>query len=116
MTHSPSPADVELDPFAIVAISPGNRTVATHSGEMTFSEAAQRLVNQLRAYDWQQFLVDREKLCRDFTVELFVGMSHIGALASLMAEIDLHQARRLWSDNVPHSVGTLRMLALNSET
>lgn len=113
---SPSSADIELDPFAIISIEPGRGLVTTHAGTMTFADAGQRLVDQLQAYDWMQFLADRDRLQRDAPAERFIGMSVIGALASLMAEIDLHQARVLWNAHVPPAVGTLQMLALDSES
>jgi hypothetical protein len=115
-TDPPSPSDVELDPFAILELQSSRRTVVTHSGTMTFDEAAHRFVNELQGYDWREFLIERERQTRDYAAELFIGMSRIGALASLMAEIDLHYARLLWVANVPLEVGTLRMLALTDET
>jgi hypothetical protein len=114
-TDPPSLSDVELDPFAIVELQSNRRTVVTHSGTMTFDEAAQRFANELQGYDWREFLTERERQARNHAAELFIGMSRIGALAALMAEIDLHYARLLWTANVPLEVGTLRMLALADE-
>jgi hypothetical protein len=114
-TEPPSLLDVELDPFAILEIHFNRRVVVTHSGDMTFDEAARRFVDELKHRDWSEFLAERKRQGRSYAAELFVGMSLIGALASLMAEIDLDEARRLWAANVPFEVGTLRMLATEDE-
>ncbi len=114
-TDPPFLSDVELDPFAILELQSSRRIVVTHSGAMTFDEAARRFADELQCCDWRDFLAGRDRQGRDYAAELFVGMSGIGALASLMAEIDLHEARLLWAANVPLEVGTLRMLALEDE-
>jgi hypothetical protein len=114
-TDSPSQSDIELDPFAILDLNVGLGVVVTHSGSMTFDAASQLLTEELERYDWRSFLSERRRQMRHFAAELFVGMSRIGAIASLQAEIDLPRARAIWREKVPAEVGILRMLAKSDE-
>lgn len=100
------------DPFRIVAIQEGEGAIVTSDGEIGIDDAAQLLIANLGSFDWQAY-VDRPPGAE--ADELVSGLSLITTLASLVAQINLYQARLLWSIKVPERIGMLRMLDKRSE-
>ncbi|MFL6576864.1 MAG: hypothetical protein ACJ8MR_09615 [Povalibacter sp.] len=99
--------DLPASPYTLVGAGVANGIVYTYQGRMTVNEAAALAVRKIRSFDWMNFVSERqlieEKLFREYELMLDV--------VSLMAEIDLAQARQLWERHAPLGVGVPRMLA-----
>ena len=111
MSFSDSNIDLPASPYTIVGIGAGDGIVHTFQGPMSIDEAAQLLVEKVRAFDWSRFDSSRfdseGQPSGDYELLLDV--------ASLVAEINLYQARALWCLHVPPNIGMPRMLASADE-
>jgi hypothetical protein len=101
--------DCQRDPFALLSIVEGEGVVITQSGRFTIDEAAQILVTHLERFDWQRWN-ERELLDERAFYEVCDAFDDLFSILSLVAQINLYQARLLWCLNAPESVGLLRMI------
>src|SRR4051794_37762262 len=99
--------DLPASAYTLVGVGVANGIVHTYQGRMTIDEAAALAVGKIRSFDWMNFVSERQlvedSLFREYELMLDV--------VSLMAEIDLIQARQLWERHAPLGVGVPRMLA-----
>jgi hypothetical protein len=102
--------DLPASPYTVVAFGAGDGRVVTHHATMCVDEAAQLLIVKLEDFDWETLEPQKG------VVHLPLGYEEMLDLVSLVAEINLYQARLLWILKVPRRIGMPRMLAPTDET
>jgi hypothetical protein len=99
--------DLPASPYTLVGAGVANGVAHTYQGLMTIAEATALAIRKIESFDWFAFVSHRqfveEEVFREYELMLDV--------VSLMAEIDLGDARELWQRHAPLGVGTPRMLA-----
>jgi hypothetical protein len=115
MPHSSDDRDSNIDlpasPFTIVRIGAGDGVVRTYQGLMSIDEAAELLVEKLRGFNWDEAQRKHQPLNEEIQREYELILD----VTSLVAEINLYQARALWNLNTPRNVGEPRMLSTQHE-
>lgn len=110
-----STIDLPASPYTVIAFGKGDGIVVTHQGPMTIDEAATLFIAKLEAFDWTAFESQGREIRHETFGQLFCEYEEILDLTSLVAEINLYEARLLWSIKVPEIVGMPRMLAKTHE-
>ena len=104
--------DLPASPYTLVGPGVANGIVHTYQGRMTVDEAVALVIKKIKSFDWMNFVSHRqfieESLFHEYELMLDV--------VSLMAEVDLGQARHLWEEHAPLGVGVPRMLAHEHES
>lgn len=113
MSHDENSTSIELaaSQYTVIRFGAGDGVVVTQGKSMTIDEVAHLLISKVDAFD--------------FTVDEFVGLDggmliaqdyeELLDVASLLSEVNLYQARLLWSIKVPESFGMPRMLSKANE-
>lgn len=106
--------DSQREPFYLIDIVAGEGIVVTRTGRFTIDEAAHMMVDYLTRFDWQEY-EDRDRADQKTFDELCDAVDDLFSIVTLVAQINLYQARLLWCLNAPASVGLPRMLDKSSE-
>ena len=101
--------DLPASPYTVIAFGAGDGRVVTHRATMSVDEAAQLLIAKLEDFDWETLEP------HDGEVHLPLGYEEMLDLVSFVAEINLYQARLLWTLKAPRRIGLPRMLAPSDE-
>jgi hypothetical protein len=101
--------DLPASPYTVIAFGDGDGRVVTHHATMSVDEAAQLLMATLEVFDWEALEPQEGE------VHLPLGYEEMLDLVSFVAEINLYQARLLWTLKAPRRIGLPRMLAPSDE-
>jgi hypothetical protein len=106
---SRSNIDLPASPYTVIGFGAGDGRVVTHQGTMSLDEAAQLLIAKLEDFDWEALEPHEGE------IHLPLGYEEMLDIVSLVAEINLYQARLLWTLRVPKRIGLPRLLTLADE-